>query len=118
MAKSYPASKFHGIDISDVFPMEIKPVNVEFHVHNIAESVPFPDNYFDYIHQRLLCMGLRRQEWTPVLDDFMRALKPGGWLELTECTSPELINKGPKMGILMGAGNIIKLTPYSLIFLR
>ncbi|KAI7851534.1 S-adenosyl-L-methionine-dependent methyltransferase [Circinella umbellata] len=103
MAKVYPASKFHGVDISEVFPMEIKPSNVEFQVHNIAESIPFPDNYFDYIHQRLLCMGLRKEEWYSVIANFMRALKPGGWFELTECTSPEMINRGPKMGILMEA---------------
>ncbi|KAI9254607.1 S-adenosyl-L-methionine-dependent methyltransferase [Phascolomyces articulosus] len=109
MAKQYPQSKFNGLDISEVFPMEIKPVNAEFQAHNIAHSIPFPDNHFDFIHQRLLVMGLRETEWPAVVGNFMRTLKPGGWLELTECTSPELINRGPKMGILMDAVNEVAL---------
>jgi ubiquinone/menaquinone biosynthesis C-methylase UbiE len=68
MAEAYPNSKFQGIDISRVFPESIKPVNVEFVNGNIAQLLPFEDNTFDYIHQRLLVGGLTHTDWENVSD--------------------------------------------------
>ncbi|KAI8143711.1 S-adenosyl-L-methionine-dependent methyltransferase [Fennellomyces sp. T-0311] len=101
MAGEYPESKFYGLDISPVFPTEGKPANTEFKVHNIAEEPAFPENYFDFIHQRLLVMGLRKAEWQTVIGNHMKALKPGGWIEMTECAMPDVVNRGPKLAILM-----------------
>ena len=105
MAEMYPRSTFYGVDISLVFPTQIKPKNCEFSLHNLAEPLPFPDNYFGFIHQRLLVMGHLRDDWPKILNEFMRVTKPGGWIELTECTMPDLANPGPKMDIIMNAGN-------------
>lgn len=66
MAETYPCSKFYGVDCSTVFPEDIKPPNVEFQICNIAENIPFPDNTFDYIHQRLLILGLTDKDWDSV----------------------------------------------------
>jgi hypothetical protein len=66
MAESYPQSKFYGIDIVRSFPESIKPVNVEFAIGNIAEPLPFENEKFDYIHQRLLALGLSDTEWDKV----------------------------------------------------
>jgi ubiquinone/menaquinone biosynthesis C-methylase UbiE len=66
MGEQYPKSKFHGIDISCVFPEHIKPANVKFNVGNIAKDIPFDDNTFDYIHQRLLLGGLTNDDWESV----------------------------------------------------
>jgi ubiquinone/menaquinone biosynthesis C-methylase UbiE len=66
MGECYPRSTFHGIDASCVFPENIKPANVEFVIGNIAKHVPYPDNTFDYIHQRLLFLGLTDSDWTNV----------------------------------------------------
>lgn len=66
MAQQYPHSTFHGIDIAEQFPNEIKPFNCHFQVANVTEKLPFPDNYFDYIHQRLLVAALTRDGWNNV----------------------------------------------------
>lgn len=101
MAEEYPKSKFHGLDISEVFPTEIKPVNCEFQVHNIAQPLPFPSNHFDFIFQRMVVLGLMRDEWNTALKQYMDAVKPGGWIELTEVNIPDQVNPGPKVNILM-----------------
>lgn len=66
MAEAYPLSKFYGIDASCVFPEDIKPANVEFIIGNIAKELPYDDNFFDFIHQRLLILGLTGDDWTSV----------------------------------------------------
>lgn len=66
MAKTFPNSSFYGIDISSVFPENIKPSNIEFLTGNIAKSIPFEDNTFDYIHQRLVIVGLTEVDWQKV----------------------------------------------------
>lgn len=63
MAAAYPLSKFHGIDISFVFPELIRPANVELVIGNITQTVPFPDNTFDYIHQRMLIAAFTHDNW-------------------------------------------------------
>lgn len=84
MAETYPCSKFYGVDCSTVFPEDIKPPNVEFQICNIAENIPFPDNTFDYIHQRLLILGLTDKDWDSALKELYRVLKPGGYIDLAE----------------------------------
>ncbi|KAI8143713.1 S-adenosyl-L-methionine-dependent methyltransferase [Fennellomyces sp. T-0311] len=101
MAETYPQSKFYGLDISEVFPTAIKPVNCDFQVHNIAQPLPFPPNHFDYIFQRMVVLGLMRDEWDVTLKQYMEAVKPGGWIELTEVNIPDSVNAGPKLSILM-----------------
>lgn len=66
MGETYPNSKFYGIDALSVFPESIKPPNVEFCLSNIAIKIPFPDNTFDYVHQRLLILGLTNADWENV----------------------------------------------------
>lgn len=67
MAKEFPNSKFHGVDISNFFP-ETKPDNCEFVIGNLTETLPYEDNTFDYIHQRLLVFGLTKESWDLVSD--------------------------------------------------
>lgn len=66
MGESFPRSTFHGVDASCVFPEDIKPANVEFTICNVAKDIPYEDNFFDYIHQRLLVLGLTDEDWTNV----------------------------------------------------
>lgn len=66
MAETYKNSEFYGIDASSVFPEGTKPENVEFVIANIAKNVPFEDNYFDYIYERLLVLGFRDEDWSSV----------------------------------------------------
>jgi SAM-dependent methyltransferase len=84
MANDFPHAMVTGIDISPIFPSEIKPPNCRFLRHNIIERFPFPDNTFDFVFQRLLVAGLTRDHWTFVLKELERITKPGGWIELVE----------------------------------
>ncbi|KAF9342927.1 hypothetical protein BGX26_006606, partial [Mortierella sp. AD094] len=58
MAHEFPKADVYGVDISAIFPTEIKPSNCHFQLCNILEGLPFPDNYFDFIYQRLLVYAL------------------------------------------------------------
>lgn len=101
MANAYPQSTFHGIDISPNFPQSIKPANCNFSVHNITERSEFPDNYFGFIHQRLLVAGLLVDDWEKVIQEHWRTLAPGGWIELMELPVAKTVNIGPKLAALV-----------------
>ncbi|KAF0542488.1 S-adenosyl-L-methionine-dependent methyltransferase [Gigaspora margarita] len=84
MAAKYTKSKFIGMDISQVQPEENKPPNVEFIQGNLLERLPFDDNTFDFIFQRFLFVGIPADKWPSVINELVRILKPGGYLELVE----------------------------------
>lgn len=87
----YPQSTFHGVDAYPVFPSEVKPANCHFYLANVADHLPFPDNYFDFIHQRLLLFGLTRNDWRRTIQELLRVLKPGGWLEIIEVSQSRVL---------------------------
>ncbi|RIB24418.1 S-adenosyl-L-methionine-dependent methyltransferase [Gigaspora rosea] len=84
MATDYPKAKFIGIDIAPIQSSHIKPSNVEIIKGNILERLPFNDNTFDYVFQRTLYVGIPENKWPSVINEFVRVLKPGGYLELLE----------------------------------
>ncbi|CAO3638793.1 unnamed protein product [Cunninghamella echinulata] len=84
MCESYPQSDFYGIDISPMFPENIKPHNVTFDIANVAEGLPFPDNHFDFVFQRLLVFALTADQWEKAFRELIRVVKPGGWVEFVE----------------------------------
>ncbi|KAI1314638.1 hypothetical protein EDD11_001937 [Mortierella claussenii] len=84
MANEFPDAVITGIDMSAVFPTTIIPGNCRFIQHNILHALPFPDNTFDFVYQRLLVAGLTPEDWTKVLKELERVAKPGGWIELVE----------------------------------
>ncbi|KAF9186804.1 hypothetical protein BGZ51_001600 [Haplosporangium sp. Z 767] len=84
MANEFPDATITGIDMSAVFPSTIVPSNCRFIQHNILSPLPFPDNTFDFVYQRLLIAGLKPDDWVKVLAELERVTKPGGWIELVE----------------------------------
>ncbi|KAI7875314.1 S-adenosyl-L-methionine-dependent methyltransferase [Lichtheimia hyalospora FSU 10163] len=103
MSKMYPASNFIGTDVSPRFPECIKPKNCTFQVYNVTLPSPFPENHFGYVHQRLLILGLLKDDWPKVIQRHMDSLKPGGWIELTEVSylKENLKNAGPHISQCM-----------------
>jgi ubiquinone/menaquinone biosynthesis C-methylase UbiE len=89
MANAYPDCTFIGIDKYAVFPRDIKPKNCHFQLVDIANAVylPFPDNSIDYIFQRDMNWSLNKDDWAPLMQEYFRILKPGGWIELMESVS-------------------------------
>jgi hypothetical protein len=47
-------------------------------------GLPFADDRFDFIHQRLMVTALPLAAWPGVVKDLVRILGPGGWIELVE----------------------------------
>lgn len=84
MANEFPDAHVTGIDMSPVFPTTIIPSNCRFIQHNILQPLPFPDNTFDFVYQRLLVAGLTPEEWIRVVKELERVTRPGGWIELVE----------------------------------
>ncbi|CAG8701015.1 7632_t:CDS:2, partial [Dentiscutata heterogama] len=85
MATDYPRVSFTGVDISPIYPSEIKPCNLTFHTANILEGLPFPDNHFDFVYMRFLLTAFTEDDWqNKVIQELCRVLKPGGYIEIME----------------------------------
>ncbi|KAI8974688.1 S-adenosyl-L-methionine-dependent methyltransferase [Pilobolus umbonatus] len=97
MAESYPNSHFTGIDVSFIFPEAIKPPNVDLQICNVAHELPFPDNTFDYVHQRLLVLELIKSDYQAALKNLYRVVKPGACIELVEFNYCRFENMGPML---------------------
>lgn len=90
MATQFPRAQFIGIDKQPSFPNDIKPKNCHFKMFDISQSsvkLPFMDQTVDYIFQRDLNWDLSENTWLPLVKEFFRVLKPGGWIELVEPVS-------------------------------
>ena len=84
-AKEFPHAEIVATDLheSKIVP---KPSNCVFVVHN-AESDGWNFHAkFDYIHARLLIMGIR--SWPKLFKECFAQVKPGGWVEFQEFVMP------------------------------
>lgn len=91
VAVSYPWMHLVGIDIS---PQMIKHArmlataenvfNVEFVEMDAREPLRFSDASFDWINARFIHSFMRQEMWSPLLQECLRLLRPGGVLRLTE----------------------------------
>ncbi|CAO3655008.1 unnamed protein product [Mucor hiemalis] len=90
LATQFPKAQFIGIDKTSQFPKHIKPRNCQFEQFEITDSLgqdqklPFEDNSVDFIFQRDMNWGLTESAWLPLVKEYFRILKPGGWIELVE----------------------------------
>ncbi|RUP46821.1 S-adenosyl-L-methionine-dependent methyltransferase [Jimgerdemannia flammicorona] len=84
MATEFPECEFHGIDISPIFPLEIKPVNTNFTVANVLEGIPYSDNHFDLVSMRMTIWCWNDDYWPAILAEMYRVVKPGGYVQLLE----------------------------------
>src|SRR5258708_22226105 len=85
VAQQLPLARVVGLDLEDIkasFPI---PANYEFVRGNLLERLPFRDNAFDLVHQRLvLASAVPFERWMDVFKELLRVTRPGGWLELPE----------------------------------
>ncbi|KAG0740040.1 hypothetical protein G6F57_010620 [Rhizopus arrhizus] len=85
MAVQFPNVHFIGIDHSTLYPQHIKPKNCRFLTLDRNDaSLPFEDASVDYIFQRDANWELKDDAWEPLIQEYFRILKPGGWIELVE----------------------------------
>lgn len=105
MAALFPDANVVGVDVTpppaDLAAaslgagLDIRPENYAFVQGNILEGLPFPDQSFDFVHQRLLLFAIPENAWPQVVAELVRVTRIGGWIELVE-TGPQQ-HGGPAM---------------------
>ncbi|KAI9598004.1 hypothetical protein BDF19DRAFT_433238 [Syncephalis fuscata] len=86
MANTFPKSTVIGCGITNYMENTCTelPNNCEYMPYNFDGPMPFPKNYFDYVHQRSVSTFLTSSAWNDLLSQLYRILKPGGYIELVE----------------------------------
>ena len=92
LAQEFPRAQVVGVDLE--LPPHIGQAlgpglladlpNYEFKPANILEGLPFADQTFDFVHQRLLVAGIPPDRWQGVVQELARVTRKGGWVELFE----------------------------------
>ncbi len=95
MARLYPRAQVVGVDLgASSFKTDV-PGNCVLQIGNVLEKLPFPDQSFDYTHQRFLVSAIPGARWPDVIRELVRVTRPGGWIELLEINNL-FLNPGPE----------------------
>ena len=85
VAQQFPQARVVGLDLENIKESGLVPDNYEFVQGNLLERLPFRDEVFDFVHQRLvLASAIPFERWMDVFKELLRVTRPGGWLELPE----------------------------------
>jgi SAM-dependent methyltransferase len=60
------------------------PANYRSVRANVLQGLPFGDDRFDFVHQRLMFSGAPVKSWPALVSELVRIVRPGGWIELVE----------------------------------
>ncbi len=83
IAQQFPLARVVGLDLENLKASGSVPANYEFVRGNLLERLPFRDDAFDFVHQRLvLASAVPFERWMDVFRELLRVTRPGGWLEL------------------------------------
>jgi SAM-dependent methyltransferase len=83
-ARTFPNAQVIGLDMEEpVNPIE-GPNNYTFLQGNLFAGLLFPDQTFEYVHQRFLVLALPAKQWPFVISELVRVTRPGGFIELVE----------------------------------
>jgi ubiquinone/menaquinone biosynthesis C-methylase UbiE len=94
MARQFPQANVVGLDLQEpsitstsvMQGQEHAPDNYVFVQGDITKGLPFSDNSFDFVHMRLVVLGLPYAQWLPTVMEMKRVTRPGGWIELVDTT--------------------------------
>lgn len=91
VARAYPDVEIFGIDISQKMiqyalsrATGLGLPNAHFQVMDATDPLHFPDAFFDLVNARLVSGFLLPHQWTSLLAECLRLLRPGGIVRLTE----------------------------------
>ncbi|KAI8976982.1 S-adenosyl-L-methionine-dependent methyltransferase [Pilobolus umbonatus] len=91
IANKYPNAHVIAMDIFSGEDKRLKghpsiniPTNMTYEYGDIRSKLPCSDNSIDFIYQRDTIHFLSQDKWPHLLDEFMRILRPGGYIELVE----------------------------------
>jgi ubiquinone/menaquinone biosynthesis C-methylase UbiE len=82
LLQEFPEATVLGVDV-DVSKLRRTP-GVSFVRANVLNGLPFDDDCFDLVHQRLLGTALPLQAWPSAVAELVRVARPGAWIELVE----------------------------------
>ncbi|WP_176728805.1 class I SAM-dependent methyltransferase [Thermogemmatispora onikobensis] len=94
VARDFPQATVVGIDVEQAKNSTAPPPNYRFLAHDVLQGLPFADNSFDFVHQRLLHSALPLAAWPGEIKELVRVTASGGWVELLEL-HPEVVPSGP-----------------------
>jgi len=99
MATTFPRASIVGLDL--VAPASVDtniafPLTCSFKQMNVMKGLPFVNQSFDYVHQRLLVLALSADSWNFVAQECERVTRWGGWTELVEMDFL-FQNRGPEI---------------------
>ncbi|KAL5598872.1 hypothetical protein BROUX41_003807 [Berkeleyomyces rouxiae] len=77
-ADQFPQANVIGTDLSPIQPTWVPP-NLRFELDDAQKPWAYPDNYFDFVHLRVLLGSIR--DWPKLYKEIFRCLKPGGYFE-------------------------------------
>jgi ubiquinone/menaquinone biosynthesis C-methylase UbiE len=82
MCDEYPSALVVGFDLVSGKPGQ--PERYRYVRGNVMHGLPFADDEFDFVHQRLLVTGVPLVAWPGLIAEVVRVTRPGGWVELIE----------------------------------
>lgn len=89
MANTYSNAKIISLD---TFPYDEKrpkaysntAMNIVYKHCDLTSHLSLPDNYLDIIYQRDTASYMPSERWPFLFDEYLRILKPGGYIEIVE----------------------------------
>ena len=85
MAQAFPQAFVTGCDlVEQATDKNPKPANYRFVEADVLKALPFRNQSFDFVHQRLLFLAIPAHLWAIELVELVRVTRPGGWIELVE----------------------------------
>ena len=110
VALEHPMSTVTGIDIFPVSPNFEVPQNCTFILGDLTNGLQeFGDGSHDFVHSRsappkhnglmirAVRTALKKKEWIKYMNDVLRILKPGGWVQFTEYRGVHLLSEAPRV---------------------
>ncbi|RIB15311.1 S-adenosyl-L-methionine-dependent methyltransferase [Gigaspora rosea] len=86
LAKEFTWSLFTAIDTHSRFDRRVENTNVTFLKADVLDGLPFDPDTFDLVYMRFLSFS--ENQWLDkVANEIVRVCKPGGWIEIMDCTN-------------------------------
>lgn len=97
MTQQFPNAQVVGLDIE----APGKVGSYAFVPGNVLQGLPFPEESFDVVHQRLLIGAIPVAAWPEVVGELVRVTRRGGWIELIESDGTGFHPAGPRTQEMM-----------------
>ncbi|GCE15859.1 class I SAM-dependent methyltransferase [Tengunoibacter tsumagoiensis] len=101
LAQEFPNAHVTGVDLEVSTISASSLLNCHYVSANVVQGLPFPDQQFDFVHQRLLVAALPAKDWPRAVSELVRVTKKGGWVELVDAADA-FVKTGPLTEKMMG----------------